>query len=241
MKLMLKLMLLLVVIVYSWLTACGQRTSVSVASRVVLGQKTFLIPKSNQLETAMPAWLKRLPGLDDGSRSFLVQFPAADIASNIAGYRIADGNLQENINGVLSVLTPKEVQRYEHAEQLAELWRRDGSYKDAIVEPYTAFGWYKVFRKVEYPYSWALLKYLPPKLPNPVNSTNFWVAQCLERTSAITSSKRHVACKTFVQFGDVAVDIELSENNIGFIDQLRVFIETEVTKWTLASGSQPGF
>lgn len=231
-KLKLTCRVVLIAITVSWLAGCGTNASTDEASNVTLGARTFLIPKPNQMEVAMPEWLRRFPGLDDGSKSFLVKFPATDIAKSIPGYRTSDGSYQEDISGVLSALTPIEAQRYEQFEHLSDLWHGEGSYRDAVVKPYTILGWYKVYRKVEYPYSWALLKYLPAAGQSiPPNSAEFWVAQCVEGGSMITASKKHVACKSFVQFEDMTVDFELSEQNIEYIDQIRAFIKAQVIDW----------
>lgn len=146
----------------SLLTTLRAGASAEGAPKVVLGAQTFSIPKENLLEAALPGWLRRLPGLDDGSRSFLVKFPASELAEGVPDYRVSDGNYREDISGVLSALTAEEERRYVASEQLADLWHRRDSYRDAVIEPYTIPGWYEVYRKIEYPYSWALLKYLPP-------------------------------------------------------------------------------
>lgn len=231
-KLVLGCALVLFAVAVSLLTTLRARVSAEGASKVVLGARTFSIPKENLLEAALPGWLRRFPGLDDGSRSFLVKFPASELAEGVPDYRVSDGNYREDIFGVLSALTAEEERRYATSEQLADLWHRRDSYRDAVIEPYTIPGWHKVYRKIEYPYSWALLKYLPPaEQPIPPSSEGFWVAQCLEGGSTVTASKRHVACKSFVQFDDVAVDFEMSEQNVKHIDQIRAFIKAQVLEW----------
>lgn len=67
----------------SLLTTLRAGASAEGAPKVVLGAQTFSIPKENLLEAALPGWLRRLPGLDDGSRSFLVKFPASELAEGV--------------------------------------------------------------------------------------------------------------------------------------------------------------
>lgn len=215
-----------------WRAVVYDKDSTSGVSKVVLGAQTFLIPKENLLEVVIPAWLRQLPGLDDESGSFLVTFPALSVANSVPGYQVTNGVYREDISGVLSALTSDEARRYETLEHLAPLWYRNGSYRDAVVEPYGIAGWYKVYRKVEYPYSWALLKYLPSADESlPLNAEDFWVGHCLKGGAVLVTGGAHVTCRSFVYFDDVSVDFEVSEQNIKHIDEIRVFIKMEVLAW----------
>lgn len=213
------------------LQACQSESSTSDITEVKLGQHTFVIPKSYQLEKIIPEWLRWLPGLDDGSRDLLLKFKAAEVAAHVSGYRDIDGGYQEDVVAVLAVLNSEEIERYKSGGRLYDLWQFTGSYADAIVEPYENGGWHKVYRKVEYPYSWAVLKQVPATgqaMPNPAD---FWVAQCLAGDSPLTQSRKRVACKSYIFFDDLVVDFEVSEQNLKVIDGIADYLKAKVIQW----------
>lgn len=213
------------------LQACRSESIPSDLSEVKLGQHSFAIPKNYQLEKSIPEWLRWLPGIDDGSRDVLLKFSAAEVAKYVPDYRETDGHYREDIVAVLAALDTEETRRYESGERLSDLWHFSGSYTDAIVEPHENAGWHKVYRKVEYPFSWAVLKQLPDtgqKMPNP---SDFWISQCLSGDSPLTPSRKRVACKSHVFFDDLVVDFEVSEQNLKVIDGVADYLKAKVTEW----------
>jgi hypothetical protein len=113
-----------------------------------------------------------------------------------------------------------ERRRYQDSDQYRDLWEASGSYQNRVVEE-SRGGLYKVFRKVEYPYSWALLKRNPEErgqIPNDVS--DFWVAHCLDGGSSVTEGGTHTTCKSRIIKDDLLIEFNVSEQNIGLIEQL---------------------
>lgn len=213
------------------LQACRSDSSSTDMTEFKLGQHTFLIPESYVLEKFIPKWLRWLPGLDDSSRDILLMFRAAEIAEHVADYHEADGSYEEDVVAVLAVLDSGEIERYRRGQRLSDLWHHTGSYSDAIVEAHENTGWHKVYRKVEYPYSWAVLKQLPNASQPMPDPSDFWVAQCLAGDSPLTLSRMRVACKSYVFFDEWVVDFEVSEQNLRVIDGVADYLRAKVTGW----------
>lgn len=228
---MLRIFVLLCVGTMFGLQGCRAEPSTSDSTEIRLGRHVFVIPKAHLMEQATPDWLRWFPGLDDGSRDVLLRFGAAEVARGVPGYAEADGDYAEDVVAVIAVLNPDEIKRYQSGERLADLWYGTGSYTDAIVEPLGGTGWHKVYRKVEYPYSWAVLKQLPTAGQSMPSPSEFWIAQCLAGDSPLTPSGKRGGCKSHVSFGDLVVDFEVSEQNLRVIDGVAGYLTAKVTEW----------
>jgi len=200
-----------------------------------LGKYTFHIPKENAMTNGVPVWLRWMPGLDDGSRSALFMIEASTLGGEIPGYRQRDGLYEDDIEGLLMVLTPEEVGRYRDSSRyyvLVDLWYRQGSYRERKVEPYGSSGWYKVYRRVEYPRSWVLLTAYPdPAKPLPENQRDLWVASCLELNRPAGQTGKGVSCRGKILFDDIVVEFHISDYNLPVIDQVRDFLKARVLEW----------
>ncbi len=196
-----------------------------------LGGHVFHIPEKNSLEKGVPEWLRWLPGLDNSSNKVLIIFPAHEVSTAVDGYETDDGKYVEDVRGLLTVLNEDESRRYEDPGQYEDLWKGFGSYEDRIVEKHKD-GLYKVFRKSEYPYSWALLKQNPEvDRQTPDDVSDFWIAHCLDGESSVAASGTHTTCKTRVIRDDLLIEFNVSEQNISLIDEIGDFLVSEVTSW----------
>jgi len=213
-------------------TAYGAALVMSDTYSVTLGQHSFNIPKQYSRHGAVPQWLMKVRGLDDGSRDYMLEFPAEEIATAVPGYKTADGKYKEDIRAILAVLTPVEVKRNQDSGRYRDLWYAENSYRDRIIEPYPNRPWFRVYRKVEYPYSWAVVKKSPQDghtLPHEV--FDFWVSHCLSGNSPITTSGKIVRCDSYVFFDDFAIDFSVSEQNLDVIDGVKAFLKSKVESW----------
>lgn len=196
-----------------------------------LGNHVFHIPEKNSLEKGVPGWLRWLPGLDHSSREVLIIFSAHEVSASVDGYQTEDGEYTEDIRGLLAVMNDVERRRYKDPSQYNDLWNASGSYQERIVEEYRD-GFYKVFRKVEYPYSWALLKRNPEAADHiPDDVSDFWVAHCLDGGSSVTKSGTHTTCKTRLVRDDLLIEFNVSEQNIGLVEEIGDFLVSEITSW----------
>lgn len=213
--------------------ACAEPFESSGSLSVTLGTHDFEIPARYSMESSISNSLTALPGADDSSRDVLLKIPAAEISREIPGYDLGDDWLAEDIVFRLVALTPSEVDRYEDSSRYADLWFGRGTYHDRLVESYDDVRWFKVYRKMEYPYSWAVLRRFPridEELPR--SSREFWVAHCLRKGAPRTSRGFHVSCQSFVLLGDLGIDFRLGEQNLPLIEQVTAFLLQRVEGWS---------
>lgn len=204
--------------------------------RVELGQHTFNIPKQYSQEGGLPQWLTDVPGLDDGSRAYMLTFPAEELAKAIPGYQPTDGRYREDLRAILNALTSVEVARYEDSGRYRDLWEATGSYGERIVEPYPDRPWFKVYRKVEYPKAWAAVKQAPESgEPRPEDALEFWVASCRDVNSPITKTGRRTRCLTYAFYDDIAIEFYISGKNLHLIDEVRAYLKSKVESWKVRS------
>jgi len=197
-----------------------------------LGHYNLEIPRKNVISNSIPSWLRWLPGLDDGSNSALFLFKDREIKGSIPGYKYTKFSFRDDIEILAMILTPEEINRYKNPEtysQLGDLWRNEGSYSDRKVEHYGSNGWYKVYRAIEYPHSWALLnRYPETENPLPESTLEFWVAHCLEFHP---NDGKHVSCTSHVLFDDILIEFDISEYNIVVINEIRNYLQITVKNW----------
>ena len=203
--------------------------------KVQLRNHTFLIPKhiAMERESVVPIWLLNMSDLDDGSSTTLFRFDDIEIQKHIPSYKIApDNQFQDDIEGLIIALTSEEVSRYKTPNayaQLGDLWRTTGSYHHRKIEPAEMPGWYKVYREVEYPKSWALLsRYPDSKQPIPEQTQDFWIAHCLLLGPA---GKESGSCGTYKLIDDVVIEFHVSDYNLHLLDEIKGFVVTQVRKW----------
>lgn len=217
-----------------WLVACGEADSVS-ERKVILGGKAFLIPEEYIRDRTTSVFSRVLDQDGKSQREIVLTFPSGEVAEIVPGYVPSDGQYAEDVIAVLAVLDERELDRYRSGERFSDLWFGSGSYSESIVEQDEDSGLYRVFRKVEYPFSWAFLKAMPSQdeaMPAPAE---FWVAHCLKRGSALTKSGERVACSSYVLVDDVVVDFEISEQNIGLITDVAQVLKLKVSDWLIRS------
>lgn len=127
---------------------------------VTLGPHSFEVPWDHLYQSGFLDRLLALPGLDDSSRDVLIYFEAEDLAAAVPGYQARDADFEANIL-VRLVAQTLEEHVYLNDVLYRDLWYGEGSYDNRIVEPDPDHPWFRVFRAVEYPYSWALLTQPP--------------------------------------------------------------------------------
>ncbi|HEX7046957.1 MAG TPA: hypothetical protein VF275_05250 [Gammaproteobacteria bacterium] len=223
---------ILVVLILGSAVTYAAVIAVSDTYRVKLAQHTFNIPKQYSREGGLSLWFAGIPGLDDGSRAYLLEFPAEELAEAIPGYQPMDGRYREDITAILNSLRPVEVKRYKDSERYRDLWEATGSYQKRIVEPYSDRPWFKVYREVEYPYSWTVTTRSPDGgEPLPENVFDFWIAHCLSANSPITESGKSIDCDSYVFYDDIAIDFGISEQNLHLVDEVRAYLKSKIESW----------
>ncbi|WP_155400604.1 hypothetical protein [Vibrio nigripulchritudo] len=202
---------------------------------IKLRQHTFLIPKHVAMdrESVMPDWLLNMSGLDDDSSSTLFRFDDQEVKASVPTYQVASNNqFADDIEVLMTALTPEEFNAYidpnDHT-MIRDLWQAKGSYTSRKVEPAEIPGWYKVYRTVEYPNSWALLNQYPDSEKQvPETTQDFWVAHCLMLGP---KDKRVGSCRTHVLIGDIVVEFSISDYNLHLLDEIKAFVKSQVQEW----------
>jgi hypothetical protein len=204
---------------------------------IKLRNHVFTVPARYSLEGSVPDWLRNVTGLDE-SHDILLTFGADEIAAHVPGYVTKDEGYTENITVRVAALDPVDVARSADPSRFSDVWSGTGSYKDRIVEPYKNRPWYKVFRKLEYPVSWAVLSQYPDSnKPFPLKISDFWLAECLTLHSPLTKSGKRVDCTTDRLTGDIEIEFDVSEQNLPVIEAVGDYIQATILAWE-GTGSQ---
>ncbi|MGR4068620.1 hypothetical protein [Billgrantia sp. C5P2] len=221
------------------LSACviGYSASVFMSDtvKVNLGDDTFEIPKVNSRQGSMPSWIANLPGLDDGSKAFVLEFSAEGLSEAAPGYQVRDGDYIEVIRAVLHVLEPYEVARYEDPDRYRDLWEKANSGKEEVIEAHHVDGWYKIYPRTS-SRNWSVVRQLP-RLGGgaPKDPLDFWVADCRYSNSPVTETGMRERCLTYIFYDDIAVEFYVSGQNLHLIDEIRDHLRERVESWRVKS------
>lgn len=208
----------------TWICKVTERGNVE---SIKISQYDFKVPSDFVLDRSVPEWLRWLPGGDEQNNGFLFLLPASVIKKSIDGYAEFDERYTEDIRGHVVVLNKEERKKYTDGRQYIDLWRRQGEYESSIVE--NADGLYKVYRKVEYPYSWALVTAEPGTASNLPD--NLWIAHCLRVNSNLNLKKEHSNCRSHVIKDDLLIEFNISEQNMKKIDEVKSYLIDQILEW----------
>lgn len=198
---------------------------------VDLGPHSFAVPWEHLYQSGFLDRLLALPGLDDSSRDVLLYFEAEELAAAVPGYQARDADFETNILVRLVAQTLDE-RVYLNDVLYRDLWYGEGSYESRIVEPDPDHPWFRVFRAVDYPYSWVLLSQPPDaNRPLPDSISDYLIAHCLERNAPATSSGRNVNCQTRVLVDDLKFEFSLTNHNLHLIDSVKAYLESQIMSW----------
>lgn len=196
--------------------------------RIRVTQYTFDVPSRFSLGSARPAWLKWITSADESKNSFLFLLPAEVLSAAIEGYKQQDGAYKEDIRVYVAALNRTEQERYAPTNQHFNLWQGRLDYKDRIVEK-SDDGNFRVYRKLEYPYSWALVKAHPEALPQLTG--DFWIAHCIKNRGTITTTGEHIGCTSHLLKDDILIEFNISEQNLSKIDSIKHYLSDQVMTW----------
>ena len=104
--------------------------------------------------------------------------------------------------------------------------RGEGSYQDRVVEFDKSLGLFKVYRKVEYPYSFALIS-REPKGDIPSSHLAFWKAHCV----ALASTKEPDSCNTHYLIGDLLIEVMFPAEDIVLVEQIQALTKAKIESW----------
>jgi hypothetical protein len=198
---------------------------------ITLGEHNFEIPSRYFLEDGqIPSWLRWIPGLDEGSSELLLTIGASEVTEAVPGFKPKDEGYVDDLRLLIVVLHEYERLRYLDPNRFADIWNGAGSYRDRIVDTDPETGWFRAYRRLEYPYSWEVLK-TSPDTPMPNDLFAFWVGHCLNGSSTLTASGSLALCKSYVVVGDIAVHFTVTEQNLKSTDAIRRYLANLISQW----------
>lgn len=210
----------------------------SVAERLLfkVGHYTLSVPKKYSLEYAVPLWLKLMPGLGDDSADLLYEIPEEDI--DIPGYKHRDGLFKETISGIITVLSPEELNDIKSNKGYEYLWYAKGAYQNREVKYYKN-NLYKVYshNPAKYYGIWRLYRIKPDKhKPMPHDFSEYEIGLCSHDNAPVTASGKMTECSAHVLHKDILIKFDIREQNFDKIDQIKKFLSKEVGSWIKQSG-----
>jgi hypothetical protein len=189
------------------------------------------MPSEYSLEKNQFAWWRWIPWVENPTKQMMFFIPSEDIKNQIISYKEVDGKYKEDIRGILSFLNDEEVKSYTESSTYEDMWYGLDSYSKRRIEQYNEL-YFKIYREVEYPYSWSVLKKFPESnvlIPN--IASDFWVAHCLEGASNRTTSKKHITCRSHIVVNDLLIEFNVSEQNLEQIENIKKYLVKEVNSW----------
>jgi hypothetical protein len=200
---------------------------------VKLGGREFQIP-ARYLQAAgePPAWLQALPGFSSAKaneRELLIDAP--DVAAGVPGYKQWDGRYEDSMLVRLVVLTEQERHQYAASARFSDIWNSSGSYHDRIIEQDAKTGFFRVYRKIDYPNSWEVFTVSPALSPMPRDVFSFWLGRCFNLHSPLTQSGEIVDCNSYALAGNVAANFHTMGQNIPRIPRIRAYLAGLIYRW----------
>ena len=200
-----------------------------------LGDQYLEIPSRYLINASEASWWERLlhtiPGLDDNEREVLVQIDARDVAMAVPKYKLHNGVYKEDIRARLVLISSVEKSRYLDSSQFSEIWSAKGGYKNRIVEKGTRAEMYRVYRRVEYPFSWEVFTISPDTKKIPKDIFSFWLGHCLRAQSSLTQSGSIVNCDSYAIDSEFALNFRVSGKNIHLVPEIRSYLVKLMKDW----------
>lgn len=202
------------------------------AEEVRLGEHVLKIPAEN-LVSSIPFWLHLIPGLAPSRNEILLKIGAGEIAEEVPGYQVYEGELKNDISLHLKVLDEKGVEQIRNpvSNIYSNIWYGRGSYDNRVVEDHDGSPFYKVYDKKPYIYWSALRVYPDATMPMPDDPFSFWVASCVELNSPITPTGYSTSCQSQFVHDDVLINFRVNEVNLHLIDTVKAALVKKLLLW----------
>lgn len=202
---------------------------------VRLGQYRLAIPARYTQDSVIPAWLRWLPGLDNGFHDLLLTIDADEVAAAVPGYRPKDGRYVEDLH--IRLVAYDETTKLDiDPQHFVPMWTGVGEMKGRILELDAEAGLVRSYRRIGSRDFWDIYLLPPGSETIPDNLYSYWVASCLKLGSPLTASGSATNCDSNVVADHIAVDLTVSEQNIPLIHQVRAYLRNLVLRW-LADGA----
>lgn len=207
---------------------CSEKSD---TTTIALASYKLLVPSEYVDSDGIVSQLFQAMRLGKKNDSIIVRIPSSEVVKSVSNYNVDPSKIfQDDLELLITVLNPMEVKSHSDPYQyrfLSDLWNSESSYKKRIVENDNVKGWLRVYRKSEYPDSFAIIKSdFKEVLPDTVKE--FWIAHCLILGSEELPSIR---CSTFTLVENVLIEFHVSKENLESLEQITAFIVEEFESW----------
>lgn len=200
-------------------------------SSVTLGDLKLSI--DNQYIESNP-WLRvfdRVPGLDDSRQSIGLAFSRQQLVDmGAADSKIVHNGLGDDvIHGDLSYVDDEQSAHRMSPRRASDFWFGTESFKGRIIEPDPTSEFFKVFRKIEHPYSWEVARIDPDSNPQALEDAktvhDVWIGHCLRFTTG------GVSCRSFITVENLIYAFYFDGDLVPDFDAWARALEEKIESW----------
>ena len=186
------------------------------------------VPAGITIES-VPLWLRMTPGLDQGAADLLVRIPAEQVAANVPGYVVRDGEVRQDQLLVVKALDVDEERRYRLHPLMHDLIARTGRYSGATVKAYPKMGIWGLGTGPVF----DLFQADPATFRDPEDAQTAWMGMCQEMSMVQTASGTDWLCSDYALTGRLLISFHYGRKNLPRHDALRHYLSREIASWVV--------
>lgn len=202
----------------------------------ILGNK-YCVPKNNLVDPSPFWWIYQIEGLDESRPSIMYHFEGDELAQKIKDYSPWNGEVSQSVSGLVSYLTPLEIERARKEHPWGSLWSGTKAHQERSFEKHQLSGLYIVY-EFSNKETWYLFK-VPPSdiLPPPKNRNEFVVGGCQNIGRVMRSNGKPIhdhqqtLCNGSFMLGQVDVSYSFSMDNVHLLPEIEKFLMTKLAEW----------
>ena len=205
--------------------------------KVKLDNQHFSIPKKNVLSPEEPFWIRFIPGLRNPVAEISLIIDAEEVALNVEGYQVFDGEYKSNIILRVEILGDRELTQTldPNMHVYSDPWYGRGRFEKRIIEKDPESGFYKISNEAGYGVFWTALKIYPEKhKPIPENPFDFWIASCSEGNAPTTVSGKITNCSVMFVHKNILLDFKIKGFNLKRVDDIKGFLLKKLQEWEVS-------
>lgn len=212
----------------------GEEGKVSVS----LGPYQLSVPEKYLPQRSLIERFSSVIGLDRADKEMLLQIGEQEIEENVSGY--TGGRYSDGIMARLVALKPEEKALYLTPARLADIWHGQRDYEDAIIEKYETMDLFRVYRRIEYPYSWTVVLAKPSVGAPPTKVDEYVVASCIRAGEQVAAAKATPRCRTRVIWSMLMMEFSISEENFEVLDGVKSYLAEKMAEWVVGCRGESG-
>lgn len=201
-------------------------------TEIRLGRYDFVIPAEYGTDGFMDLSARWFTSKFQSNKVAVFEIKASELKANISGYEVGQPGHARNIKGLIRVWNAQQMRDIKAPGRYENLWNGTGPYKNRQVIPYSNGQFYRVYRVPESPKVWTVLSQNPSaENPLPEHSFDFWLARCRLQSPPFKKAQTFTVCNSYLYDDDVVVEFYLTENNLRYLDEIRVFLMEKIGQW----------